>query len=273
MKLLTYNALGNIYAILEENLSTPLKGGDIVGICNALGTDGMLFGPYSSEKADFKLRIYNPDGSEAEKSGNGLRIFAKYLFETGQLPEATRSMTIETLGGVSQAEVGEGGQVSVSMGQARFGERESFVFGGETFVGNVVNVGNPHCVFFLNDISPEQAKELGPRVENDPRFAKRTNVQFVKIIDHKTIRMEIWERGAGYTLSSGSSASAAVGVFRRYFTHDSLIEVKMPGGWLGVEIDNKYHIRIKGPVEEAQKWVYCARSRTWLRADKIEYAP
>lgn len=250
MNLFKYNGLGNVYAVLEpKNNQTPSKE-TFINLCNpikGLGTDGVLYGPASSKIADFKLRIFNPDGSEAEKSGNGLRIFTQYLKDSQIISKD--KITIETLGGIATCEIHSDNQISVEMGKITFKGELSFFFNNIEYKGHIADIGNPHCIFFTKSISREKIQKLGPIIEEDPRFPNKTNVQFVKILDHKNIQMEIWERGAGYTLASGSSASAAAGVFRRYFTHDHKIQVHMAGGILDVQINDDFYAKIKGPVE------------------------
>jgi diaminopimelate epimerase len=209
------------------------------------------------------VRIYNPDGSEAEKSGNGLRIFARWLFETGRVGED--EFAIATAGGPVRARVREGGRmVTVQMGRVSFdSERipvtgpprevinEEIEVGGQTLIYCAATVGNPHCVIPREAASPEEARALGPLIETDLRFPNRTNVQFMQVLDRanvRIVRIEIWERGAGYTLASGSSASASAAVARRLGLVDEQVSVHMPGGELQIEIDGEFAITMTGPV-------------------------
>jgi diaminopimelate epimerase len=205
------------------------------------------------------LRIFNPDGSEAEKSGNGLRIFARYLWDRDLAGD--EEFAVETPGGIARCTVlDSGGNVRVQMGQVSFWSdripvvgprrevlRERIEVGGKSLVYCAATIGNPHCVVLLEG-TPEIARELGPRLESHPNFPNRTNVQFLTVLDRSNIRIEIWERGAGYTLASGSSSSAAAAVAHKLGLCDRSITVHMPGGKLAIEIGNDFEIVLTGPV-------------------------
>lgn len=262
------HALGNDYIVLEaQELDFPLTPEAVRRLCDrhfGVGSDGVLV-RVSSERADFGLRIYNPDGSEAEKSGNGLRIFAKYLYEHGlaRVPE----FTVETTGGVVRCDVevrgGRVAQVTVDMGEATFSSPRIPVRGAEREVVDeplevegrtvritAVNVGNPHCVVFTPDLSSVDFYRLGPALERHPAFPQRTNVQFAQVLGPDRVRIRIWERGAGETLASGSSACAvAAACVRRGLTGRQL-HVEMDGGVLWVSVDEGFRLRMAGPASE-----------------------
>jgi len=264
MRFYKYHALGNDYVILDpRDQPLALTPDQIRAICNrhyGVGSDGILLGPLPSARAPFLLRIFNPDGSEAEKSGNGIRIFCRYLCDH-QLVDR-RAFRIETKGGLVQCLVlDEGKRVQVEMGRVSFwskdipvaGEtrevlQESITVGGKTFRFSGATIGNPHCVIPVQDLSPELAKKYGPLLEVHPLFPNRTNVQFLKVLDRNNIRIEIWERGAGYTLASGSSSSAAAAVARKLGLCDSQITVHMPGGEINISVDEDFDIVMVGPV-------------------------
>ena len=263
MKFWKYHALGNDYLVLDpQDLPAPLTVERIKTICHrnfGIGSDGILLGPLPSKKAPFGLRIFNPDGSEAEKSGNGLRIFSRYLWDRKLV--GTDEFAIETPGGVVKAAVLDNGKsVRVEMGKVSFwsdripvtGPRrevlnEEIQVGGKTFNYCAATVGNPHCVVLL-ETTAELAKQFGPLLEVHPSFPNRTNVQFLKVLDRGNIQIEIWERGAGYTLASGSSSSAAAAVAHKLGLCDRSITVHMPGGTLAIEIGKDFDIRMTGPV-------------------------
>jgi diaminopimelate epimerase len=265
MNFFKYHALGNDYLVIDPKaFAEPLTEQNIRLICHrnfGIGSDGILFGPLPSDRARFRLRIFNPDGSEAEKSGNGLRIFCRYLFDQ-KLVENKIEFTVETLGGIVSATVLENGRViQVDMGKVSFWSdeipmtgirrevlHESLSVRERTFDVCCATIGNPHCVIPLPEIDAELAKTYGPLIETHPAFPKRTNVQFMQIIDRSNIRIEIWERGAGYTLASGSSSSASAAVARKLGLVDSSITVHMPGGKLRIEVGNDFAIRMTGPV-------------------------
>lgn len=259
-----YHALGNDYLVLDPKDARALPdNADVQKICHrnfGLGSDGILYGPLPSDKADFGLRILNPDASEAEKSGNGLRIFARYLFDTNRVKN--RPFTVETLGGIVTCLIdANSGLITVDMGRVSFDPHhipvnelttEALNFpldlGSESLTACAATIGNPHCVIPADDLSKAEAIRLGPLIECHPRFPNRTNVQFLKVLDRNTIQIEIWERGAGYTLASGSSSSAAGAVARKLGRVDDDILVKMPGGEIQLHINSDYAVKMTGPA-------------------------
>jgi len=259
-----YHALGNDYIVLDpDSFGSTLTENKIRMICNrnfGIGSDGILFGPMETEECDFTLRIFNPDGSEAEKSGNGLRIFSRYLWDKGLV--TTAPFTILTAGGKVVSEMHQGGtSVTVDMGKVSFDSLKIPVKGPPREVLNesinildqdltfcAATIGNPHCIILCNEISPEETQRLGPVIEKENRFPNRTNVQFMKILDRGNIQIEIWERGAGYTLSSGSSSSAAAAVAHKLGLCDSHINVHMPGGKIDIIISSDFSVSMSGPV-------------------------
>ncbi|MEI6875504.1 MAG: diaminopimelate epimerase, partial [Spirochaetota bacterium] len=214
-----YQALGNDYLVVEAGLFGADPDPEAVrAICDrnrGPGSDGILLGGRTAGGI-LELRIFNPDGSEAEKSGNGLRIFARHIFET--TASHPREFPIMTRGGEGFASIlaDDGSIVRVDMGvpdfsTGRIGDgRETVdqdaVFGGAKCRITCVSMGNPHCVVTGLAVDATTARRVGPLVENAPRFPKRTNVQFLEVLSRASIRIEIWERGAGYTLASGSSS-------------------------------------------------------------------
>jgi diaminopimelate epimerase len=259
--------------IEPEALPAPLSPGQVAQICDrhyGAGADGILLGPLPSNQADFGLRIFNPDGSEAEKSGNGLRIFARYLWDTGRVEKqrepgvslSSPVFSILTHGGKVQAQVLENGElVRVEMGQAVFDSSlipvsgparqvvdETLQVGGEELHFCALSLGNPHCVVLYPGASPQVAHRLGPLIENHSLFPHRTNVQFLEIVDRQNLRIEIWERGAGYTLASGSSSCAASAAAHRLGLCDSNVTVHNPGGALTIAIAQDYALTLTGPV-------------------------
>jgi len=264
MTFLKYHALGNDYIVMDPaDVGTTLSEEQIRRICHrnfGVGSDGILWGPSPSDKARFGLRIFNPDGSEAEKSGNGLRIFSRYLWDRKKV--ADEPFTIDTLGGVVESQVRcEGREVRVEMGRVSFrsevipvaGEprevlNETIQVGDRTFAFCAATIGNPHCVLPLPVVDKELACRYGPLLEMHPNFPHKTNVQFLSVRDRGNIQIEIWERGAGYTLASGSSSSAAAAVAHRLGLVDASVTVHMPGGELAIEIRPDYSILMTGPV-------------------------
>jgi diaminopimelate epimerase len=264
MRFSKYHGLGNDYLVMDPaEIGRELTAREVRVICHrnyGVGSDGILWGPLPAQGAAFRLRIFNPDASEAEKSGNGLRIFSRYLFDRSLV--RSDPFTIQTAGGVVRARVHPGGkQVDVEMGKVSFdgakipvqgGAREvlneSLTVGGRTFEFSAATIGNPHCVLPLPEISEALARQYGPLIEHEPRFPNRTNVQFLQVLDRRNIRIEIWERGAGYTLASGSSSSAAAAVAHRLGLCDREITVHMPGGELKITIGEGFAVDMTGPV-------------------------
>ncbi|WP_319591390.1 diaminopimelate epimerase [uncultured Draconibacterium sp.] len=263
------HGLGNDYIVLnQDEITFQLTEKAIIRICDVhfgIGSDGILL-KVPSNKADFGLRILNPDGSEAEKSGNGLRIFAKYLYDYGFAQ--SKIFSIETPGGLVKAEVIEEKNnkaftIKVDMGKAIFEskkvpvncEKEECI--GETleleyrgYEINCVSVGNPHCVVLKDELDEKEIKTFGPQIETHSMFPNRINVQFAKVVSPNEVEVMIWERGAGWTLASGSSSCAvACTVVKRGLTERNLT-IKMPGGILAIEIDEDWEIRMTGEVRE-----------------------
>jgi diaminopimelate epimerase len=269
MRFWKYHALGNDYIVMDpKDLPAPLTIEQVKVICHrnfGVGSDGILLGPLPSTKAPFGLRIYNPDGSEAEKSGNGLRIFSRYLWDRKLV--ADKEFAIETAGGVVKSTVFDSGKmVRVEMGKVTFwsdeipvtGPRrevinEKISVGGRTFDFCSASIGNPHCVLPLAEIGADLAKQFGPHLEVHSNFPRRTNVQFLKVLDRANIQIEIWERGAGYTLASGSSSSAAACVAHKLGLCDRSLTVHMPGGKLSIEIGKGFDVLMTGPVTKVSE--------------------
>lgn len=263
MKFRKYHGLGNDYIVIDARTFTLPTPEEIQRICDrhrGPGSDGILWGPFPAPGADFGLRIFNPDGSEAEKSGNGLRIFSRYLWDEGLVGEAP--FTVLTPGGRVTSQVLEGGRaVRVEMGRVSFQSadipaagpprevlREPLRVGGDVLTICAASIGNPHCVVLCDAVSSELAHRLGPLIERHPLFPRRTNVQFMQVLGPAAIRIEIWERGAGYTLASGSSSSASAAVAHRLGLCGPEVTVHMPGGTLDIRIAAGFAITMTGPV-------------------------
>jgi diaminopimelate epimerase len=259
-----YHALGNDYIVLDpQKVKINLNKENIKLICHrnyGVGSDGILLGPvFIGDKIN--LHIYNPDGSEAEKSGNGIRIFSKYLIDANYVKE--KKFYVNTIVGQVSIEVlkYEPVLIKIDMGKVTFksGEipvdgkgrevvNEPFNVNGIFYSITCLSIGNPHCVIPLDEISEDKAREIGPIIENSSHFPNRINVQLLKVIDRYNIRIEIWERGAGYTLASGSSSCAAASAAYKLGLVDRNVRVIMPGGFLDIEIDESGHVRMTGPV-------------------------
>jgi diaminopimelate epimerase len=271
MRFHKYHALGNDYIVLDPSDFPSWKPAPTIEqirvVCHrnfGVGSDGILWGPLPSKESEFGLRIFNPDGSEAEKSGNGLRIFSRFLWDQGLVKNP--SFTIETPGGHVKSVIKDQGRlITIAMGSVSFDStkipvtlsgspreviNEKIRILDREFTYCAATIGNPHCVIPLPEITAELAHKYGPHFETHANFPRKTNVQFLKVRDRKNIQIEIWERGAGYTLASGSSSSAAAAVAHRLGLVDREITVHMPGGQIGIEIGEGFSIMMTGTVNK-----------------------
>ncbi|MBT3603776.1 MAG: diaminopimelate epimerase [Candidatus Latescibacteria bacterium] len=266
------HGLGNDYIVMDpKELTFKLTPKRIQKICDrnwGIGSDGILT-LEDSKNADFGLRIWNPDGTEAEKSGNGLRIFARYLHATKKTRK--KSFTVNTLGGLVSIDLhvdkhGDASAATVEMGQATFEPKalpcslkvkelveRPITAAGEKMVFTGVSVGNPHCVIFKpkgQKWTREDLLRLGPELENHKIFPRRINVQLAVPTGPKEIFILIWERGAGETQASGSSSCAAASAAVKLGLVKSQITVKAPGGNLKIDVDDDFNLTMQGPVAE-----------------------
>ncbi len=263
------HGLGNDYLVWISALSgqcNELTSQRVVQICDrhrGLGSDGILE-PTRSTRADIGVRIWNPDGSIAEKSGNGIRIFAWWWAVIEGNVAGTKIFSVDTGHDVVQCVVDrQSGLVTVDMGQATFDaseipttepvwERDIPFIDGQTVRAYTAGIGNPHCVVFVD--SPDDFDEIpwrkwGAWLERHSLFPNRINVQFACVLDFNTIEIRIWERGAGETEASGTSSCAVACVARKRGLVDSMVEMKMPGGVLQVSMSDEWAVRLCGPVE------------------------
>jgi diaminopimelate epimerase len=281
-----YQALGNDYIVIDPaEFPFEPRSEAVKAVCDrsfGAGSDGILLGPLSGPE-DTRglgrvgrlgegslpwLRIFNPDGSEAEKSGNGLRIFSLYLAEAGYV--GSHEFGIGTKGGtvLSRVESLDPVRIRVDMGKPNFSTAASslacpdpeFVLGrldlgSEHVEATFVSMGNPHCVIFVAEPTPELARRLGPLVERHPLFPARTNVQFAKVLDRHRMRIEIWERGAGYTLASGSSSCAAASAAKRLGLVSGEVKVEMAGGVLDLDLSGP-SVLMTGPAQKVYDGIF-----------------
>jgi len=261
-----YHALGNDYIVMDPSkVNIDLSQENIKRLCHrnfGIGSDGILYGPFFQGDM-ISMKILNPDGSEAEKSGNGIRIFSRYLFDAGYLQ--ANQFYLQTLGGKVHVELldSKAHLIKVDMGKVTFTSSEipmtgpkreviseELIIKGKKITINCLSIGNPHCVIPLDVVSKELVEEIGPVIENNEKFPNRINVQLLKVLDRSNIQIEIWERGAGYTLASGSSSCAAASVAYKLGLVDEDINVHMPGGKIEINIAPNEHVYMTGPVTE-----------------------
>jgi len=272
LRLYKAHGLGNDYLAVDH---AALEGRDLAAAARILcdrhrgaGSDGLLVHVPTSD-ADFGLRIFNPDGSEAEKSGNGLRIFAAFLGHRGHLGGRER-YTVETAGGVVEMTMhpspAEGLlDVEVEMGRAVFRSAAVGLAGddrdtvaepivledGRELRVTALSVGNPHAVVFGEPVDDEGLREVGEAVARQPAFTRGVNVQLAEVLGPATVAIRIWERGVGPTLASGSSScAAAAAAVKRGLVEAGPVTVHMPGGTLQVNVGKDWSLTLRGPVEE-----------------------
>jgi diaminopimelate epimerase len=268
------HGLGNEYIVLDSTrIDFQLTKQAIKRLCNihfGIGSDGIVM-LVPSAKADFGFRVYNPDGSEAEKSGNGLRILCKYIYDYGHAK--ARQFSLETMTDIVYADIveeenGKAKLIKLDMGKAIFSSRDipvnsdqpefigqQIIAGGKEFEVNCVSVGNPHCVVIKQELDENEIRTYGPFLENHPLFPNRINVQFAKVLSDHDAQILIWERGAGYTLASGSSSCAASCILLKRGLIKGDLTMHMQGGTLEIQIDKNWNIHMTGEVREISRGV------------------
>lgn len=259
-----YHGLGNDYLVFDPNKNElDLNVKNVKMLCDrnmGLGSDGILEGPFIGEK-QMSLRIWNPDGSIAEKSGNGVRIFAKYLKDAGYAQK--KNYKLLTDGGLVEITYlnEDGSRLRISMGKLSFmsdeipviGERrevinEDMVFGNTLYPAICVTIGNPHCVIPMREISKPLVCKIGNFSETARYFPERVNTEIMQVIDNTNIAIETFERGAGYTMATGTGACAAAGVAYKLGLTGNKVIVHMPGGELQIEIADDWNVYMIGEV-------------------------
>ena len=248
------HGLGNDYLYVYgevpsniEELSTKLSERHF-----GAGSDGMIY-ISPSAVADFKMRIFNADGSEAKMCGNGIRCVGKYVYDKGYTDK--KSLTVETLSGIKTLELGVSfgkvKNVTVDMGQAVPAEDLTLNVDGKTVTLTPVSVGNPHAVIFVDDIEKAPLTTLGAKIEHHNEFPGGVNVEFVQVIGNSELRMRVWERGSGVTMAcgTGACASAVVAVKKKYCAYCEPISVHLDGGTLIITVTPDNKVTMTGPAE------------------------
>ncbi len=260
-----YHGLGNDYLVIDPNKNdVVLQESHIRKLCKrnfGVGADGILYGPIEKD-GKIHVRCFNPDASEATNTGTGIRIFAKYLKDEGYV--TGDSASFYTASGKAEVKFlnDNGTLMQARMGKADFhaskipviGEErevinEAMYFGGSLYEVTCVSIGNPHCALISNEVNYERVNELGPLVESSEYFPDRMNFMLMHVIDREHVEIEVYERGAGYTLASGTSACAAVAVGVRLGLTDRKITVSQPGGDLMVELSPDDEIIMTGTAD------------------------
>jgi diaminopimelate epimerase len=248
MTLSKWQALGNDYLLVEQaELEQPLLPDRVRQLCDyhfGVGSDGILE-ILSMDGTRAELRIWNPDGSTAEFSGNGVRIAASWLARRVGAERVTVSVGDRDLEALIRAD----GDIALDIGAVEVGEKETLDLGDERVEFTPVSLGNPHAVV-RREPERGELRRLGPRIERDSRFPERTNVQLVRVDGVHDLTVGVWERGAGETLASGSSALAAAAAAIANGWCESPVQVHLPGGTLLVEFDGESRARLTGPAQE-----------------------
>jgi diaminopimelate epimerase len=267
---------GNDFVLLEGNEAQHDWSQLAIAMCDrhfGVGADGLLV-LLPSEVADFKMRVFDPDGSEAEACGNGLRCLVKYALGEGLIKAATHQMLVETIAGIRKVELhGIGSQVAnikVGMGEPKFRASDIPVVieQGEDLVDiksmlsypvtiadtnlllNLVSMGNPHAVcFWQRPVSDFPLSRLGPKVERLAVFPNRVNFEVARVLSREQIEARVWERGVGETLACGSGACAIAVAAQLHDYISSKVDIKLGGGTLGVEWDGAGEVFLSGPAE------------------------
>ena len=254
-----YHGLGNDFVLIDSRKDN-LKDVDLkqlaIDMCDrhfGIGADGILI-VWPSEIAHYRMQILNPDGSEPEMCGNGIRCFAKYVYETDQLKEEV--LSVETLAGIRLPAVILGTEknvvgVEVDMDIPKKIKNEKLKIKNIEFEIHEISMGNPHAVILVKNLSEIDISDVGPLIENHPNFPNRTNVEFAQILNDKEIKVIVWERGAGETLACGTGACATLVAsgLRRAIIH-------LPGGDLDVEWNEENHVLLRGPATKVYEGKY-----------------
>jgi len=228
-----------------------------------IGSDGLIL-LLNSPNADWRMRMFNPDGSEAEACGNGLRCFGRYAIDAG-LASTDKVLKVETAGGMRTITPLDGGtSFRVGMGMPKFKPEEIPIalqveatrvmdyplkVRGRKLLLTFVSMGNPHAVCFVDDVEAFPLTEIGPVVENHDMFPHRINLEIARVLSRRAIRARVWERGAGETLSCGTGACAVAVAARLHGHTNDKVQVELPGGKLNVEWDGKGQVYLNGPAE------------------------
>ena len=269
MKFTKMQGIGNDYVYVncfEETVADPERVSEIISDRHfGIGADGLVL-IMPSDKADFRMRMFNADGSEGNMCGNATRCIGKFVYDN-HLTDKT-SITLETRSGIKKLtlypENGRVKTVLVDMGKAvlkpadipmnvsgdTFINKPITVDGKEVFI-TAVSMGNPHAVTYVDDVDSLELEKIGPSFENHPLFPERVNTEFIKILDESTMQMRVWERGSGETWACGTGACAATAasVLNGYFPHDKEITVKLRGGDLFITYKSDGTVFMRGPAE------------------------
>jgi len=265
------HGIGNDF-VMVDTLLNPLAASDLQDLARrindrrfGIGGDGLIL-IEEGKTTPFRMRMFNPDGSESEMCGNGIRCFAKLLKTHHHIEED--SVEVETGAGVLKLELKDHGMVRVDMGLARFTRGEIGMIGteGEMFVdqpvdrftGTAVSMGNPHLVIFVPEVLSIDLAYEGAKLEHSPLFPNRVNVHFAQVESPKRIIQRTWERGAGATLACGTGACAVAAAALKTGRADARAHLQLPGGELEIEISKDWRVHMTGPAQSVFEGVFPA---------------
>jgi len=261
---------GNDFILVEAD-KKPLNWPKLaIAMCHrhlGIGADGLLL--LSSDKANLKMRMFNPDGSEAEACGNGLRCLVKYALDKGLVNSQKAEISVATIAGVRRARLHTQAQktiIQTGMGEPKFGAKDipmaletdttepimdyPLTINGRKLALSFVSMGNPHAVYFdQQPVADFPMSQIGPKVERHPMFPSRTNFEVARVLEQNQIEARVWERGVGETLACGSGAGAIAVLAKLHSYTDNKVDIKLPGGTLGVEWDGVGEVLLSGPAE------------------------
>ena len=277
MRFTKMQGAGNDYVLVETGDTHRDWSKMVVAMCDrhyGIGADSLLL-LMPSDKAHSKMRVFDPDGSEAEACGNGIRCLARYAFEKGLVGKDTDQIQVETIAGVRTLKLGKGkgklSTIQAGMGEPLFRPEEipvaikdggkglvdiksminyTLTIDGRELTLNLISMGNPHAVYFWqHPVDDFPLSELGPKVENHGIFPNRVNFEVARVLNRQQIEARVWERGVGETLACGSGACAIIVAAQKLGYADNRVDVKLPGGILGVEWNGSGEMLLSGPAE------------------------
>jgi diaminopimelate epimerase len=269
MKFTKLQGAGNDFVLVEaggKQFNWPKLARALCDRHFGIGADGLLL--LSLDKAKLRMRVFNPDGSEAEACGNGLRCLVKYALDKGLVDKKAAEISVATQAGIRKARLQTKGKATIiqlGMGKPEFGAKDILValearaepildyplnIDDKKLALGFVSMGNPHAVYFIEQpVADFPLSQLGPKVERNPMFPKRTNFEVARVLSRKRIEARVWERGAGETLACGSGACAIAVLAKLHGYIDSRVDIRLPGGTLGVEWDGVGEVFLSGPAE------------------------
>lgn len=270
MKFSKMHGLGNDFVLIngfEEKLEEPALVEAARKLCDrhfGIGADGLIVA-LPSRIANFRMRVFNPDGFEPEMCGNGIRCFAQYVRRYGLTRETT--IEVETLAGIMRPQIlgdeRDGQLVRVDMGQPRLNRKDIPVRGdteeaiadtlkvnGQKFEFTAVSMGNPHCIIFVADVQNFPVDKIGPQIEHHNLFPRRTNVEFAQVVSNSQVKIRVWERSAGETLACGTGACATAVACALNNRTGRKVNIELSGGSLFIEWTGDNRVLMTGPAVE-----------------------